>query len=95
MNLVGSIKCGDSLSILKYYPNEYFNLIATDPPYRLTPRGNSGNAGGMLKKQITNLGRVFVHNDIKIEDWLPEFYRVLKSGSHCYIMTNHKTLFII
>lgn len=27
-------------------------------------------------------------NNIKIEDWMPEIFRVLKEQSHCYIFTN-------
>ena len=33
--------------------------------------------------------KLFTHqNDIKISDWIPEVYRVLKPDSHCYIFTN-------
>lgn len=37
-------------------------------------------------------GQVFTHNDISPADYAPEFYRILKDGSHCYVMTNHKNL---
>jgi len=37
-------------------------------------------------------GKMFKHNDIKFSDWLPELYRVLKKGSHCYIMINGRNL---
>lgn len=37
-------------------------------------------------------GKIFIYNDIKPESYIPEFYRVLKNGSHCYIMTNHINL---
>lgn len=33
-------------------------------------------------------GKMFSNNDISFKDWLPEIYRVLKQGSHCYIMIN-------
>ena len=39
----------------------------------------------MLSK---NDGKIFKYNDIKAETWFPELYRVLKDGSHCYVMTN-------
>lgn len=38
------------------------------------------------------MGKVFEHNDIKPTEYIPEFYRLLKDGSHCYIMTNHVNL---
>lgn len=37
-------------------------------------------------------GKLFKHNDIKFEDWLPEIYRVLKQDTHCYIMINPRNL---
>jgi site-specific DNA-methyltransferase (adenine-specific) len=37
-------------------------------------------------------GKVFKHNDIKPQEYIPELYRILKDGSHCYIMTNHINL---
>ena len=58
----------------------------------MTARGNAGNSGGMLQKDIYNKGLVFQHNDTDIEDYLPEFYRILRNGSHCYIMCNHVNL---
>src|SRR5699024_10934312 len=36
---------------------------------------------------------VFKHNDIKFEEYLPEFYRILKPTGHCYVMVNHKNLY--
>lgn len=68
------------------------DMIFTDPPYRVTSRGNAGNSGGMLQKKINKAGQVFEHNSIEIEDYLPKFYKVLKETGHCYIMTNHKNL---
>jgi len=37
-------------------------------------------------------GKMFQYNDIKFEEWLPELYRVLKKGTHCYIMINGRNL---
>ena len=68
------------------------DAVITDPPYKVTSRGSAGNSGGMLQKKINRSGNVFKHNDIKIEDWLPRVYDLLKDNSHTYIMTNHKNL---
>jgi len=68
------------------------DLIVTDPPYKMTSRGSNGSTGGMLKKDICKKGKVFSNNDIKPIHYIPEFYRILKSDSHCYIMTNHINL---
>lgn len=37
-------------------------------------------------------GKLFKHNDIEFSEWLPELYRVLKQGTHCYIMINPRNL---
>ena len=37
-------------------------------------------------------GKLFKHNDIEFSEWLPEVYRVLKDGTHCYIMVNARNL---
>ena len=47
---------------------------------------------GCFKKKEVNNGKVFQTNNLEIEDWLPELYRVLKPQSHCYIMTNNKNI---
>ena len=83
---------GNCLDTLKNIPNESIDLIVTDPPYPTTSRGNSGNSGGMLQKDINKKGRVFTHNNINCKEYAPEFYRLLKDGSHCYVMTNHINL---
>ena len=40
----------------------------------------------------TRQGKLFKHNDIKFEQWLPEVYRILKQDTHCYIMINPRNL---
>jgi site-specific DNA-methyltransferase (adenine-specific) len=86
------IKNGDCLELMKNIPDNSIDMILTDPPYKITARGNGGNSGGMFQKKEVNNGKVFKVNDLDIEDWLPEFYRVLKDGTHCYIMTNNKNI---
>jgi site-specific DNA-methyltransferase (adenine-specific) len=35
---------------------------------------------------------MFEHNDIEFKEWLPECFRILKDGSHCYIMVNDRNV---
>ena len=37
-------------------------------------------------------GKMFEHNDIEFNEWLPECFRVLKPGTHCYVMINGRNL---
>lgn len=82
----------DCINVFSKIKDESIDLIVTDPPYRTTPRGNIGNTGGMLKKDVYKKGKVFTHNDIDCTTYASEFYRVLKDSSHCYVMTNHVNL---
>ena len=68
----------DCLDIMKNIEDNSIDLIVTDPPYKVTSRGSSGNAGGMLLKEINKSGNVFTYNDIKPSQYIPEFFRVLK-----------------
>lgn len=83
---------GDAIEFMKKMNDESVDMIATDPPYKVTARGNAGNSGGMMQKKLSMQGKIFKHNDIKPVEYIPEFYRILKDGSHCYIMTNHVNL---
>ena len=82
----------DCLVFMKNLEDSSIDLIVTDPPYKITARGNAGNSGGMMQKKLSMKGKIFEHNDIKPTEYIPEFYRILKDGSHCYIMTNHVNL---
>ena len=82
----------DFLECIKKINNNSIDLIVTDPPYKTTKRGNSGNAGGMCRNKLFSKGIVFKENNIKPEEYIPEFFRVLKEDSHCYVMTNHVNL---
>ena len=82
----------DCLEVLKNIPDNSIDLIVTDPPYRTTSRGSAGNSGGMLQKDINKKGQVFAFNNIDCQAYAPKFFRVLKDGSHCYVMTNHINL---
>lgn len=87
-----NLQQGDCLELMKDIPDGSLDLIVTDPPYKITSRGNGGNSGGMFQKKIVNKGQVFNNNDISIKDYLGEFYRMLKPQAHCYIMTNNKNI---
>lgn len=86
------LRKGDCLDLMKNIPDNSIDLIVTDPPYRVTSRGSAGNSGGMLQKKINKQGKVFSFNDISCKQYAPEFYRILKDGTHCYVMCNHTNL---
>lgn len=85
----------DCVEYMKTLPNECVDLIVTDPPYKTTKRGISVNTttGGLVRSELGKQGKIFKYNDIKPIEYIPELYRILKNGSHCYIMTNHVNLY--
>lgn len=89
---MGKLINGGCMEYMRTLEDESIDLIVTDPPYPTTSRGHAGNSGGMLQKEINKKGKVFEHNNIDCTEYAPEFYRVLKEGSHCYVMTNHINL---
>ena len=89
---MGKLINGGCMEYMRTLEDESIDLIVTDPPYPTTSRGHAGNSGGMLQKEINKKGKVFEHNNIDCTEYAPEFYRVLKDGSHCYVMTNHINL---
>lgn len=80
------------MEVMRSLPNESIDLIVTDPPYKVTQRGSSGTMSGYWSTDVAKSGMVFEHNDIDIEEYLPEFYRILKQNAHCYIMCNNFNL---
>lgn len=83
----------DCIEGMQTIADNSIDLIVTDPPYPTTARGSAGNSGGMLQKKINRQGRVFNHNDIDVNEYASEFYRILKEQTHCYVMTNHINLY--
>ena len=70
-------------------PNESIDLVVTDPPYKTITGGN--NNGKYSKRpcgMLSNNTKLFAHQKISISDWMPQIFRVLKNGSHCYIFSN-------
>lgn len=82
----------DCIAGMKQIPDESIDLIVTDPPYKVMQKGTSGTMSGYIVSDLTKKGKIFNHNDIDIDDYLPEFFRILKPRGHCYIMCNNFNL---
>lgn len=92
MQLDTILNC-DCLEGMKNISDGSIDLIATDPPYRVTSRGGVANTmSGYWVSEKARKGKIFDDNDIEIEEYLPHFYRVLKPDAHCYIMCNNLNL---
>lgn len=80
----------DCMNVLSSIKTESIDLIVTDPPYLCKPKGRSNKMGGFWKYSTD--GKIFENNNLPCEKYLPELYRVLKDGTHCYIMVNNYNL---
>ena len=85
---------GDCLVEMAKIPENSIDLVVTDPPYKIVQGGCTNKAVRFKGASSTEIqkGTLFNHNDIEFIDWLPSVYRVLKDGSHCYIMCNDRNL---
>lgn len=81
---------GDCTKVLKQYPDSSFDLVVTDPPYKTITGGDNNGANSVRPAGMLSGNRKLFsyQNAIKFSEWLPEVYRVLKEGTHCYIFTN-------
>lgn len=85
-----NLRFGDCLELMEEIPAESIDLVVTDPPYRTITGGDSnGKNSTRPKGMLSGNRKLFVHqNDIAPSEWMPEIFRVLKNGSHCYVFTN-------
>ena len=97
------LRQGDCLEIMKNIPDKSIDLIVTDCPYHIVSGGctnipRKDEPSGIFNRRNTftqknaKSGKLFDFNDIKFEEWLPEVYRILKDGTHCYIYINARNL---
>ncbi len=87
----GIFESGDAIEIMRHCQDQSFDLLLTDPPYRVISGGAGGKGApkGMLSK---NDGKIFDFNNVNLKDWLTEAYRLLKDGSQAYVFTNFLNL---
>ena len=98
---------GNCLDFLDLLAEESVDLVVTDCPYHIVSGGCSTEhshfePGGMMNRrndisdvnahEYVKQGKLFKHNDIEFSEWLPKVYRVLKPGTHCYVMINARNL---
>lgn len=74
--------------------DESIDLIVTDPPYEVQMGGsgeatNLRNPSGVIKKGSQQL---FEEIGVMPNEYMDEFYRLLKPETHCYVMTNNLNL---
>ena len=77
----------DCLNVLKDIGDNSIDLVVTDPPYEVITGGRNGGVKGKpsgLLKENKQLMKSIPSPEL----WLSECFRVMKYGTHIYIMTN-------
>lgn len=89
--MLNTVVCCDALIGMKHLIDNGIkaDLIVTDPPYRLTPMGQTHLGGMMIKAKEMN-GELFPIPDVY--EWMKLCYDILKDGTHCYVMCNNINL---
>lgn len=84
---------GDFLEAMREIGDESIDLIVTDPPYKIITGGDKNGKNSVRPQGILRGNRkLFKNNQIKISEWMPELYRVLKYNTHCYVFSNSLNL---
>ena len=90
MNDALNIQCIDALIGLKELSDESIDCIITDPPYEVISGGHGGKDSSSQAKRPTGIlskndGKIFAYNNLKINNWIKECYRVLKNDGFILI----------
>ena len=87
LNKIYNMDCKEGMKLLD---DNSIDLVVTDPPYKVISGGGGNGANSIRPKGILTRhdGKLFNHTYIKPNEWIPDIYRILKEGTHCYIFTN-------
>ena len=77
----------DCLNVLKDIGDNSIDLVVTDPPYEVITGGRNGGVKGK-PSGILKENKQLMKSIPKADLWLSECFRVMKDGTHIYIMTN-------
>ncbi|MFT5715957.1 MAG: site-specific DNA-methyltransferase (adenine-specific) [Oleiphilaceae bacterium] len=81
---------GDSFTSLQSMDDASVDLILTDPPYESLEKHRAVGTTTRLKKDWFP-----VISNAKLVQYINECFRVLKDNSHCYIMSDQETHYVI
>ncbi len=82
----------DCLIGMQRIPDKSVDCIVTDPPYKIVTGGDSDGENSIRPKGILAGNRELMKNIPKMEEWIPQCYRVLKDATHAYFMVNSTNL---
>ena len=78
---------GDCLEVMKSIPDGSVDMVLTDPPYEVITGGRNGGVKGKPSGILTE-NKQLMKSIPDPELWLSECFRVMKDGTHIYVMLN-------
>lgn len=81
----------NAFDIMAGMRDESVDLVCTDPPYKVVSGGQGADRDNGYHASViagVHNGKIFQHATAPLDKMLSEFYRLLRPGSHCYVMTN-------
>lgn len=82
---------GDSKELIKKIPDQFIDLILTDPPYNIG-KHSTGNIPLPGRSAINNDVALWDQVDFHPEEWVDEFLRILKPTGNLFIFTSYNQL---
>lgn len=82
---------GDSRNLLRRIPDNFVDLILTDPPYNIA-KYSTGNIPLPGRTPINNDLAPWDKVDFNPEEWVEEFIRILKPTGNLFIFTSYNQL---
>lgn len=86
---------GDALEFLRRLDDESVDLITTDPAYEsLEKHRKHGTTTRLSRSKGSNNDWFPIFPNGRFPEFFAECYRVLKEGSHLYVMCDQETMFV-
>lgn len=91
-----TIETCDAIEYLAKLAPESVDLVVTDPAYESLEKHRAKGTTTRLKASAASSNEWFpIFPDVRVPDLMVHLYRVLKPGTHCYILCDQETHYLI
>ena len=91
-----SIEHADAIEWLKSLDAESVDLVITDPAYESLEKHRAKGTTTRLKQSDASSNEWFpIFGNERFPDLIEQLYRVLKKGTHCYVLCDQETMFVV
>lgn len=91
-----SLHHGDCIEWLASFAVESVDLVVTDPAYESLEKHRAKGTTTRLKASDASSNQWFpIFGNERFPDLFRQLYRVLKKGTHCYVLCDQETMFVV